>query len=106
MVRNVVRGAHYHQREQVEDEHIEHISPAFVMNLMMLNIVDGEVRRVAQEAHAPKKDQDIEVCGQVWIWMTNRGAIGLRNDQSTSPGRRFQFQFQFPRICGFATAGE
>jgi hypothetical protein len=60
------------QRGQVEDEDMEHISPAFAMNLVMLDMVDGEGGRVAQEAHAPKKDQDIEVCGeerQVRIWM-------------------------------------
>jgi hypothetical protein len=42
MVRNVVRLEElltdiYHQREQVEDEDIEHISPAFAMNLVMLD---------------------------------------------------------------------
>jgi len=67
----------YHQREQVEDEHIKHISPAFAMNLVMLDMVDGEVQRIAQEAHAPKKDQ---VC-EVRIWKNQRRPHPL--------GRRF-----------------
>jgi len=61
-----------------EDEHIEHISPAFAMNLVMLDMVN----RYEESRKRPTPLKRIRVKGQVWIWITNRGAIGLRNDQS------------------------
>jgi hypothetical protein len=61
----------YHQLEQVEDEDIGHIA-------MMLSMVDrgGRSKRPTPLKPLKRKDQGD----------TNRGAIGLRNDQSTKTG--------------------